>query len=289
MRTEQEMMKLILDYALQDNRVRAVGMNGSRVNGNAPRDIFQDYDIVYFVTEKESFLSDPGWVNWFGEILIMQTPEGMSLFPPELGERYTYLMQFTDGTRIDLMLAPLSFAQEYVKEDTLTVLLLDKDGIFPPLPEPDDRIHHVKRPNAACYYDCCNEFLWTACYVAKGLWRDEFLYAAYHLEQCVRAMLLQMLEWEAGFKTGFSVSAGKCRKYLKRYLPAETMRRLEQTYAAGSKEDIWKALYLCFDLFQQSGTAVGTGLGYSFPEALCENVRRYVRRIEQLPADASSI
>ena len=47
MRTEQEMFELILNTAKADERIRAVYMNGSRTNVNVPKDIFQDYDIVY--------------------------------------------------------------------------------------------------------------------------------------------------------------------------------------------------------------------------------------------------
>jgi aminoglycoside 6-adenylyltransferase len=37
-------------------------MNGSRVNPNAKKDFFQDYDIVYIVNDIESFTSDHSWV-----------------------------------------------------------------------------------------------------------------------------------------------------------------------------------------------------------------------------------
>ena len=60
MRTEREMTALILGVAEQDARVRAVFMNDSRANPNAPRDIFQDYDIVYVVEETASFRAQPG-------------------------------------------------------------------------------------------------------------------------------------------------------------------------------------------------------------------------------------
>ena len=51
MRSEQEMLDLILETARNDERIRAVIMNGSRANPNALRDPFQDFDIVYLVTE----------------------------------------------------------------------------------------------------------------------------------------------------------------------------------------------------------------------------------------------
>lgn len=40
MRTEQEMYNLILEIAQNDERIRAVYMNGSRTNKNVAKDIF---------------------------------------------------------------------------------------------------------------------------------------------------------------------------------------------------------------------------------------------------------
>lgn len=51
MRTEQEMLNLILSIAKNDEQIHAVYMNGSRTNPNADKDIFQDYDIAYVVDE----------------------------------------------------------------------------------------------------------------------------------------------------------------------------------------------------------------------------------------------
>jgi aminoglycoside 6-adenylyltransferase len=102
MRNEKEMLDLILTTARNDERVRAVIMNGSRVNPEAPKDFFRDYDIVYIVTEKESFLADPGWIKIFGELMILQLPDDMSDPPPGGKDYYGYLMQFADGNRIDL-------------------------------------------------------------------------------------------------------------------------------------------------------------------------------------------
>ena len=141
MRTEREMTALILGVAERDARVRAVFMNGSRANPNAPRDIFQDYDIVYVVEETASFRAQPGWVDVFGERLVMQTPDEMDHAagqPTDLARCYGYLMQFADGNRIDLRLMTLPRALEECQSDSQTIVLLDKDGILPPLPLPSD-------------------------------------------------------------------------------------------------------------------------------------------------------
>ena len=67
MRSEQEMMDLILGTAQEDERIRAVILNGSRTNPNVRRDIFQDYDVVYVVTEMGPFVHNLEWIRCFGE------------------------------------------------------------------------------------------------------------------------------------------------------------------------------------------------------------------------------
>ena len=82
MRSEKEMYDLIVGVAREDERIRAVMMNGSRANPNAPADIFQDFDIVYFVSELDSFKADPHWIDCFGERMMMQLPDDMEDPPP---------------------------------------------------------------------------------------------------------------------------------------------------------------------------------------------------------------
>ena len=74
MRSEKEMMDLIIAVANNDVRIRAAYLEGSRANPNVPKDIFQDYDIVYVVTETRSFREDKAWIDRFGERLYMQYP-----------------------------------------------------------------------------------------------------------------------------------------------------------------------------------------------------------------------
>jgi len=289
MRTEQEMFELILQVAERDERVRAVCMNGSRTNPNAPKDLFQDYDIVYLVTEMDSFIDNPQWIDVFGERIIMQTPEAMPLFPHEPGRRFSYLILLKDGNRIDLTLVPLDEKDAYCKEDKLTVILLDKDGFLPELPPPSDENYWVKRPSAEFFADCCNEFWWVSTYVAKGLWRREILYAQEHLNRHVRPMLIQMLEWQTGIRTDYSVSIGKSGKYLEKYLPEETWRELLSTFAEGSCERVWQALFAAVNLFRKTAQYVANRLQFNYPHEEDRLVTAYLTRVRNLPPDAKQI
>lgn len=289
MRTEREMADLILGVARGDERIRAVFLNGSRTNIHAPRDPFQDYDVVYMVEDVREFRGDDSWIRVFGEELIFQFPDESSLFPEEPEKRYHYLMQFADGNRIDLTLLPTADLDEYLGEDKLTVLLLDKDGRVGELPPPTDEDYRVRRPSEREYMDCCNEFYWVSNYTAKGLWREEIPYAHETLDRYVRDMLNLMLGWRVGVDTDFSVSVGKSGKYLKNYLPPELYARMLRTYAGGETEQIWDALETMQELFRDCALAVGTALGYEFPRKWHDNVTRFCRHIRTLPKDAKEI
>ncbi|SES12519.1 aminoglycoside 6-adenylyltransferase [Psychrobacillus sp. OK032] len=289
MRTEEQVMELVLKVAEQDTRIRAVGLNGSRTNPNVPKDIFQDYDIAYLVTEIDSFINDPNWVDIFGERIIMQTPENMSMFPPELGERFSYLMLFTDGNRIDLTLIPIEEKDEYCKEDKLTIILMDKDNPLPEIPAPTDSDYWVRRPSADFFADCCNEFWWVSTYVAKGLWRKEILYAAEHLNNIIRPMLFKMLEWRVGIETDYSVSIGKSGKYLENYLSKQNWQKLLSTYPIGSYESIWKALFVMCDLFRSTAIFVAGNLDFNYPYEEDQKVNAYLKRVERLTPDGCEI
>lgn len=292
MRTEKEMYDLILGVAKRDARVRAVYLNGSRANPNAKKDIFQDYDVVCVVTETMSFLRDENWIRVFGDILVMQQPDRLDEVlgkDVDFQARYAYLMQFSDGNRIDLTLQSIEQMQKEYGSDGLTVELLDKDGILKPLPKPTDAEFWVKRPSEAEYAACCNEFFWVAPYCAKGLWRGELLYAAEMLFHHVLKELKTMLAWRAGLETGFCASMGKAEKLLSDYLSPEAWSRLTRVLCADSVESAWGALFAAYGLFAEYAQKVGAALSYRYNKEEGENSLSYARRVAELAPDATEI
>lgn len=288
MRSEQEMLELIVDTARGDGRVRAVIMSGSRANPNARRDIFQDFDIVYLVTDVDSFRRDPAWIGRFGELMILQTPEAMGEPPPVNDGRFAYLMQFIDGNRIDLTLFPVADLREF-KRESLSLLLLDKDGIFEPFPPPSESDHLPTPPTAHAFSDCCNEFWWVCTYVAKGLWREEIVYAKYMLDRVVREQLIRMLTWHVGVKTRFLSNPGSYGKHLKRYLEPELWTLLEKTYSDAGYENTWDALDATCGLFRLAANRVAEHFGFDYPRGDDERVVAHLHRMRSLPKDAKEL
>jgi aminoglycoside 6-adenylyltransferase len=285
MRSEQAMLDLITRVAQNDDRIRAVILNGSRANPNAPRDFFQDYDIVYLVTEVASFKAEPDWIKPFGELMVMQLPDDMLDPPPDEGGGYAYLMQFADGNRIDLSLYPISKLAEH-ERDSLSVLLLDKDGVFGSFGPATEGDYLPRPPTAKAYADCCNEFWWVATYVAKGLWREEMLYAKAMLDQVVREQLIKMLTWHIGMKTQFSLNPGKSGKYFKRYLEPDLWQALQKTYADADYANTWDSLLAMCDLFRFVARNVAGHFGFDYPQGDDDRVSAHLRHVRSLPKTA---
>lgn len=287
MRSDAEMLDLILDVARQDERIRAVIMHGSRTNPNAPHDPFQDYDIVYLVEDVAPFRRNLAWIDRFGELMIVQTPDDMGDMPT-VSDSYCYLMQFMDGNRIDLTLYPCDQLAE-LPRDSLSRLLLDKDGRVTPFPPPSDRDYLPKPPTTQQFADCCNEFWWVSTYVAKGLWREEITYAKAMHDQVVRVQLLKMLTWCVGIETNFACSVGKEGKHLHQLLTPELWRHLLATYADADTAHTWDALFATCALFRRVALSVAAHFGYLYPHEDDARVSAHLAHVRTLPRDARSI
>ncbi|MFE6137207.1 aminoglycoside 6-adenylyltransferase [Bacillus sp. NPDC057893] len=289
MRTEKEMLDLIINTAKEDERIRAVIMNGSRVNPNVKKDCFQDYDIIYVVKDIQSFTCNHSWINRFGEIMIVQMPEEMSLVPADEDGKFPYLMQFMDGNRIDLMLVPVDLINKFIGQDSLSKLLLDKDNCIGEFAPANDNDYMIKKPTEKEFLDCCNEFWWCSTNVGKGLWREELSYAKGMLEGPVRDMLVVMLEWHIGMKTEFTVNAGKFGKHFEQYVEKDVWEQFKRTFSNAEYENIWDSFFVMGDLFRKVANEIANTYEYQYPQDADDKVSSYLKHVRKLPKDSKVI
>jgi aminoglycoside 6-adenylyltransferase len=288
MRNETEIKNLILDFAQHDTRVRAVLLNGSRANPNIKPDLLQDFDIVFLVDDLESFTIDNSWTNIFGEQIISQLPDEMTFGDENCNKEkisFTYLMLFKDSNRIDLTLFAKQKLQPDFKPDSLTILWLDKDNLFTSLPKSSDKDYHIQKPSEKDFADTCNEFWWVSTYVAKGLLRNEIIYAKESLETVVRPMLMKVLKWKVGIENNFGVSFGKSGKFLKSYLSDNLYKKLLLTYSNFETEENWKALYLMTEIFQETSDSIAEEFGFIVNKKEQQNTIAYLKELHDRQKD----
>lgn len=264
MRTEPEILDLIFQTA-KVLQVEAVAMSGSRTNPKAPKDEFQDYDVIYIVDDFANLTSDLSWLNQFGKRIIEQHNV--------LEHRHLYLMLFEDGNRIDLTLCPKEHIQEWVDSEAGFTVLEDPKGVFEPY-SPNPQRFWTSQTRAIEFEKACNEFWWVSAYVVKGICRKQLLYATDHLYGICQQELLKVLAWQVVSDRG-KVDIGKNYKYLFNYLPAEKEKQFSNLLDFSSLEKITQSLFATMKLFHQEAQSLANKMSFDYDKEVGEKMIQY--------------
>ena len=266
MRIETEMFDVILQTA-KVLQVDAVAMSGSRTNPKAPKDEFQDYDVVYIVEDLDGLMADLSWLDQFGNRLIEQHNI--------LGNRRLYLMLFEDGNRIDLTLCPKDHIQEWVESEADFTVLEDTKGLFETYSPSPERfwIHPASNSD---FEKTCNEFWWVSAYVVKGICRNQLIYATDHLYGICQQELLKILAWQVASDRG-TVDIGKNYKYLFNCLLSEKEKEFSALLDFSSLDKITQSLFATMQLFHQEAQSLAQKMGFKYEKEVAEKMMRYAK------------
>ena len=264
MRTETEMLDIILKTA-EALQVEAVAMSGSRTDTKAPKDEFQDYDVVYVVDDFDNLTSDLSWLDQFGKRIIEQEVR--------LEHRRLYLMLFEDGNRIDLTLCPKDHIQEWVDSEADYTVLKDEKGLFESYTTSPQRFW-TNPASAIDFENACNEFWWVSAYVVKGICRNQIIYAIDHLYGICQQELLKVLSWQVASDRG-KIDIGKNYKYLFNYLPAEKEKQFSNLLDFSSLDEIPQSLFATMELFHQEAQFLAHKMGFDYDMEVAEKMIQY--------------
>ena len=264
MRAETEMLDVILQTA-KTLQVKAVAMSGSRACPKAPKDEFQDYDVVYIVDDFDNLTSDLSWLNQFGKRIIEQEVS--------LGNRRLYLMLFEDGNRIDLTLCPKEHIQEWVDSEAGFTVLEDPENLFEPY-FPNLERYWITPATETDFEKACNEFWWVSAYVVKGICRHQVIYATDHLYGICQQELLKVLAWQVASDKE-TVDVGKNYKYLFNYLPTEKEKEFSDLLDFSSIEKLTQSLYATMKLFHQEAQYLAQKMGFDYDKEVAEKMIEY--------------
>ena len=270
MRTEIEMFDVILQTA-KVLQVVAVAMSGSRTNPKAPKDEFQDYDVVYVVDDLDNLTSDLSWLDQFGTRIIEQHNI--------LGNRRLYLMLFEDGNRIDLTICPKDYINEWVDSEAGFTVLVDEKGLFESY-SPSPQRFWIHPASETDFEKTCNEFWWVSAYVVKGICRKQVIYETDHLYGICQQELLKLLAWQAASDKG-KIDIGKNYKYLFNYLPSEKEKEFSNLLDFSSLDKITQSLLATMKIFHQEAQILSQKMGFEYDREVAEKMIQYAE--EKLP------
>ena len=264
MRTDQEILGLILETA-KKLQVDAVALSGSRTDTKAPKDEFQDYDVVYVVDDLDNLTSDLAWLDQFGTRIIEQHNI--------LGNRRLYLMLFEDGNRIDLTLCPKDHIQDWVESEADFTVLEDPKGLFVPHSPSPERFW-TSPASETDFEKSYNEFWWVSAYVVKGIFRKQIIYATDHLYSICQQELLKIFAWQVAAEKG-TIDIGKNYKYLFNYLPAEMEKDFSNLLDFSSLDKIIQSLLATMQLFHQEAQRLAQKMSFDYDRKVAEKMIKY--------------
>jgi aminoglycoside 6-adenylyltransferase len=281
---ERDVLQRAVDWANDDEGVRALILESSRAVPDTALDEFSDYDLLVVVSDIDAFATDDGWLAWWRTPLVRFSQDRRTAD----GRRWlTRLVVYDDGTKVDHQIWPVDMFRSATAGETLPAILdvgyrvlVDKDAIAADLPPPTFRAHIPTPPTEAEFLALVEEFWWESTYVAKNLARGELFPWKYSFEAVMKFDLLRrMLEWRIEIDHGWSVRPGAVGRHLRERLDADTWREVEPTFTGADVDANWDALFRTGDLFRRVAKEVAAALGYAYPQHMDDGVVAYWRRV----------
>ena len=280
-----DMAEELVRWARDNENIRVVNLYSSRANPHATVDILSDYDVEVFVHDLHPFTQGEEWLAPFGQVMVRQPYNSSVWKDGGVGP----MVLFKDGRRIDFNFRLLSELKKEIESGNVgswNRVLLDKDDItrnFESMESHDDSEFWTKKPTKDEFAELTHHFWWNITYVAKYLYRDEFLLAKRTLDVSLHHHYLKtILSWYLGVRKNWQNNPGQHGRWIRKELDPDLWREVESTFAGASLDDNWRAMFKTAEIFGRLASLVGDALGYPYPATLDREVTEYLLEIRRL-------
>jgi aminoglycoside 6-adenylyltransferase len=277
-RSEHEVLTLLLHWADDSENIRALILNGSRGDPSRKPDQLSDYDAAVFVRDLRP-ITDDRWLGHFGDIIVRWplTPQ-QTLGPGWI----TQLALFDDGVRIDFQFTtPRTSTVEQAAP--FHCVVIDKDQFTESLSGLPVEGTTIEPPTASEFSDRINAFWWDIPYVAKALARGEIDYAKFSLDTDIRLHKVHpLLRWYIGMKHGPDTDVGIHGRWFRRYLDDATWSAYLNTFSGGQIDDQWRAMFAMTSLVRTIATELADHYQTEYPDQTDAQVSAYLHTILEM-------
>ncbi len=284
MRTENEVIDLVLAVAEKDESVRAV----IRTN-LLPKREYDYYNFYFVVSDVDRFDADI-FDSCFGDRILLY--RGDKNYPDMFqGGTKAHLMVYRDGTTIAITVMDKdNFLARYNGEDThenvwigdTYLKLLDKDNMLPKIERLDEKqTWFSETPTEEQFSGICNEFWWVLKSFAEYALRKELTSSMFYLNVAVRDLLNRMIRWHIFLEAGEPVDMGILDSNMEKHLEPELFDLYKKTYPSADYESIWEALGAVQKLWSIVGNNVAKRCGFKYPYDIEKDMTEFIQGLRK--------
>ena len=285
MRTEQEIIDMVLDTARADDAVRAV----IRTNLLPIKEYLYSYQFCFIVDDVEKYSDDKAFETCFGKRVLLY--RGDKNYPEMFPGTKAHLMVFEDG--ITLVINTMdkdTFLSRFNRENSYENVwigdtyqkILDKDNILPDIERLEEtQTIFADTPTKEIFDNTCNEFWWVMKTFAEYTLRKELPSAMFYLNVAVRDLLNKMLRWHIFLKSGKPVDMGILDSKLEELLEDDLFALYKNTYPTADYDQIWSAFNAVATLWNKAGNMVADSCGFLYPEKTEIEMMEFIAKLKE--------
>jgi aminoglycoside 6-adenylyltransferase len=275
----EELLGRIVRWAEGCPDIRAMILIGSRARQDRPADEWSDLDFVLAAVDEERYFRTTAWLDEIGAVwltclegTVVGSLERRVLFEGALDVDFNFF-------------APEKFRQ--VLRDAAaaswtrrrgTRVLLDRDGLVPPLPAAEGEKPAARPPDEAEFLNAVHDFWYHAVWTAKKLRRGELFIAKGCCDSYMKRLVRQMIEWHARATHGWEYDTWHDGRFLDQWADPRAVAGLQQAYAHYDPADLQRALFVTMELFRWLALEVAGRLGYAYPAEGGRRAAEWVQR-----------
>lgn len=275
---QHSMLSKVLDWARQEEPIRAVVITGSLARGDGSTDQWSDLDAQIIARDYASYIADDSWLDGLGEVWIR--------FPRSQDLPYK-LVWFAGGVKVDFQFLSVDAIDEMVCSGALSdeylrgyVVALDKDGLFRDLPPSPQIFPGPDPPSAEQVEAVINEFYFEAIHVAQFIRRREFWVVKFR-DWTMKCDLLQMLEWHARATSDTPPNTWLLGKRIREWTGEETYAAIEAIWSSWDVAALWQSLLRQIELFGSISRELADALGYNLGSIPQDQIEAYIRALRE--------
>lgn len=266
----------IIQWARDEDVVRAVVITGSLARADGSADEFSDLDAQIITRDIEALTRDDSWLDALGEVWIR--------FPLQQEAPFR-LVWFAGGCKVDFQFVRLDeilamrasgeLSDEYQRGYQVA---LDKDGLYADLPLSPRVFPSPAPPSQGEIEAVINEFWFEAIHVAQFIRRREFWVAKFR-DWTMKEDLLRLIEWHARATGKGDLNTWLLGKRILQWTDAETAEAIERIWPRWDASEMWRALLVQLALFRRLARELQAALGVEYSEAKYLRIEQYIRQL----------